>query len=82
VRHQVLCITHLPQLAAYGDDHFHVSKHLAGDRTVTAVNRLHGDQRIDELAHMMGTDSETGRASAAEIMAEVEEAKRAQPEPF
>jgi DNA repair protein RecN (Recombination protein N) len=82
VRHQVLCITHLAQLAAYGDDHFHVSKHLAGDRTVTSVNKLNGDQRIGELAHMMGTDSETGRASAAEIMAEVEEVKRAQPEPF
>ena len=82
MRHQVLCITHLPQLAAYGDDHFQVSKHAAGDRTVTAVHRLDGDSRIDELAHMMGTDSETGRASAAEIMAEVEEAKRAQPEPF
>jgi DNA repair protein RecN (Recombination protein N) len=82
VRHQVLCITHLAQLAAYGDDHFHVSKHLAGDRTVTSVNKLDGDQRIGELAHMMGTDSETGRASAAEIMAEVEEVKRAQPEPF
>jgi DNA repair protein RecN (Recombination protein N) len=81
VRHQVLCITHLPQLASYGDDHFHVSKHSAGDRTVTSVTKLEGDQRIDELAHMMGTDSEVGRASAAEIMAEVEEVKGRQPEP-
>jgi DNA repair protein RecN (Recombination protein N) len=79
VRHQVLCITHLPQLASYGDDHFHVSKHAAGDRTVTSVNKLQGGQRIDELAHMMGTDSEAGRASAAEIMAEVEEVKGRQP---
>jgi DNA repair protein RecN (Recombination protein N) len=75
VRHQVLCITHLPQLAAYGDDHFQVSKHAAGDRTVTSVSRLDGNLRIDEIAHMMGTDSEAGRASAAEIMAEVEEVK-------
>jgi DNA repair protein RecN (Recombination protein N) len=75
VRHQVLCITHLPQLAAYGDDHFQVFKHAAGDRTVTTVHRLDGELRIDELAHMMGTDSEAGRASAAEIAAEVEQVK-------
>jgi DNA repair protein RecN (Recombination protein N) len=75
VRHQVLCITHLPQLAAYGDDHFQVSKHAAGDRTVTTVIRLAGELRIDELAHMMGTESEAGRASAAEIAAEVEQVK-------
>jgi DNA repair protein RecN (Recombination protein N) len=75
IRHQVLCITHLPQLAAYGDDHFHVSKHAAGDRTVTSVDKLVAAQRIDELAHMMGTESEAGRASAAEIMVEVEEVK-------
>jgi DNA repair protein RecN (Recombination protein N) len=75
IRHQVLCITHLPQLAAYGDDHFQVSKHAAGERTVTSVTRLDGEKRIDELAHMMGTDSDAGRASAAEIMAEVEQVK-------
>jgi DNA repair protein RecN (Recombination protein N) len=81
VRHQVLCITHLPQLAAYGDDHFHVSKHAAGDRTVTSVDKLGGDRQISELARMMGTDSEAGRASAAEIMAEVEKVKKGQSEP-
>jgi DNA repair protein RecN (Recombination protein N) len=81
VRHQVLCITHLPQLAAYGDDHFHVSKHLAGDRTVASVDRLEGDHRIGELARMMGTESEAGRASVTEIMAEVEWVKDQQSEP-
>jgi DNA repair protein RecN (Recombination protein N) len=75
ISHQVLCITHLPQLAAYGDDHFHVSKHVVGDRTVTAVDRLENEQRIDELARMMGTDSEAGRASATEMIAEVARAK-------
>jgi DNA repair protein RecN (Recombination protein N) len=80
VRHQVLCITHLPQLAAFGDDHFHVSKHAAGERTITSVNKLNGENRIDELAHMMGTDSQAGRASAAEIMTEVEEIKSRQSE--
>jgi DNA repair protein RecN (Recombination protein N) len=79
VRHQVLCITHLPQLAAYGDDHFHVSKGLAGDRTVTSVDRLEGEQRIGELARMMGTESEAGRASVTEILAEVGLVKNKQP---
>jgi DNA repair protein RecN (Recombination protein N) len=40
IRHQVLCITHLPQLAAYGDDHFQVSKQPIGERTVTSVSKL------------------------------------------
>jgi DNA repair protein RecN (Recombination protein N) len=74
--HQVLCITHLPQLAVYGDVHFQVSKHVEGSRTVTAVHTLAGDERVAELAHMLGADSETGRASAAEMVAEVENVKR------
>jgi DNA repair protein RecN (Recombination protein N) len=81
VCHQVLCITHLPQLAAYGDDHFQVSKHAAGERTVTFVDKLDDENRINELAHMMGTDSEAGRASAAEIMAEIKEIKSRPSEP-
>ncbi len=75
--HQVLCITHLPQLAAYGDIHFHVAKHVTGDRTVTHVHSLDGDERVAELARMMGADTETGRASVAEMVTEVEAAKRA-----
>jgi DNA repair protein RecN (Recombination protein N) len=75
LRHQVLCITHLPQLAAYGDMHFHVSKHVAGQRTVTTARPLAGDDRIAELAHMMGTNSEAGRASVVEIMSEAEDVK-------
>jgi DNA repair protein RecN (Recombination protein N) len=76
--HQVLCITHLPQLAAYGDAHFHVAKHIAGERTVTEVRSLTGEERVTELAQMMGADSESGRASVAEMVAEVDAAKRAQ----
>jgi DNA repair protein RecN (Recombination protein N) len=75
--HQVLCITHLPQLAAYGDVHFHVSKHVIGERTVTRVCRLEGDERVAELARMLGADTETGRASVVEMMAEVEKVKGA-----
>jgi DNA repair protein RecN (Recombination protein N) len=76
VGHQVLCITHLPQLAAYGDVHYHVTKHVTGERTVTQVHNLAGDERVAELAVMMGADSEAGRASVLEMMREVEAAKR------
>jgi DNA repair protein RecN (Recombination protein N) len=77
VRHQVLCITHLPQLAAYGDTHFHVAKHVAGDRTLAAVECLAGDPRVVELARMLGADSRAGRASVAEMMGEVDDVKKA-----
>jgi len=71
--HQVLCITHLPQLAAYGDIHFHVTKQVAGERTTTHVERLEGAGRVVELARMLGADTEAGRASVVEMMREVEE---------
>jgi DNA repair protein RecN (Recombination protein N) len=74
--HQVLCITHLPQLAAYGDRHFHVVKHIVDSRTVTGVHELAGDERITELARMIGTESETGRLSVEEMMAEIQRAKQ------
>ncbi len=74
--HQVLCITHLPQLAAYADAHFHVAKHVVGERTVTVVRTLAGEARVGELAAMLGADSEVGRASVAEMMGEVEGVKR------
>jgi DNA repair protein RecN (Recombination protein N) len=74
--HQVLCITHLPQLAAYGDSHYHVAKHITGERTVTEVRSLTGDDRVTELAQMMGADSAAGRTSVTEMMAEVLDAKK------
>lgn len=73
--HQVLCITHLPQLAAYGDRHYHVVKHIVDARTVTGVEELAGDDRVIELARMLGTESEAGRLSVLEMMAEIQRAK-------
>ncbi|MBF8283888.1 MAG: recN [Anaerolineales bacterium] len=52
--HQVLCITHLPQLAGFGDQHFKVEKEVTGDRTVTRVHPLEGAARVAELALMLG----------------------------
>ncbi len=76
--HQVLCVTHLPQLAAYGDVHYHVSKAVKGERTLTYVRRLEGDERVNELAAMLGASTAAGRASAAAMLAEAETAKKAQ----
>ncbi|MCD6289356.1 MAG: DNA repair protein RecN, partial [Anaerolineae bacterium] len=73
--HQVLCVTHLPQLAAYGDVHYHVSKAVEGKRTITHVRQISGEERIDELAAMLGTTTDAGRKSAAIMLAEAKEYK-------
>jgi DNA repair protein RecN (Recombination protein N) len=78
-RHQVLCVTHLPQLAAYGDQHLHVEKTVQGKRTLTRVQKLEGKGRVSELAAMLGTLSETTRESAEEILHMVDEDKRNSP---
>lgn len=66
--HQVLCVTHLPQLACYGDLHFHVRKGVVGERTVTSVHPVDGREREIELAGMLGTLTEQTRASAREML--------------
>jgi DNA repair protein RecN (Recombination protein N) len=72
--HQVLCITHLPQLAAYGDLHFRVEKVQRGGRTFTTVGPLSDDERLAELASMLGGASDANRHSAAELLAEARNA--------
>jgi DNA repair protein RecN (Recombination protein N) len=57
--HQVLCITHLPQIAAFADRHFVVRKEQAGGRTRTRVARVEGEARIEELARMAGGERVT-----------------------
>ena len=68
-QHQVLCVTHLPQLATYGDLHLHVRKGIVGDRTVTNVQRLDRQDREQELAGMLGAITEQTQASAREMLA-------------
>ena len=75
--HQVLCITHLPQLAGFGDQHFKVEKRVAGDRTVTQVRPLAGLERVAELAQMLGGAGEKTRESAQELLALVQAEKAA-----
>jgi DNA repair protein RecN (Recombination protein N) len=57
--HQVLCITHLPQIAALADVHFKVEKHQSRGRTRTLVERVEGDDRVEEIARMAGGESVT-----------------------
>ncbi len=53
-RRQVLCITHLPQVAAHGQTQFAVSKTIRGERTVSGIARLTPERRVDEIARMLG----------------------------
>jgi DNA repair protein RecN (Recombination protein N) len=70
-QHQVLCVTHLPQLAAFGDQHFRVEKHTQQGRTTTRVELLSGENRILELAQMLGEISEGTLRSAHELLQNV-----------
>ena len=72
--YQVLCITHLPQIAASGHAHFHIEKKVAQGRTVTRVARLERDDRIEEVARMMGgaAPTDAARAAARELLGESE----------
>ena len=67
-QHQVLCITHLPQLAAYGEQHFHVEKQIQSGRTLTQLKKLEGEERLVELAQMLGGLSEGTLQSARELL--------------
>jgi DNA repair protein RecN (Recombination protein N) len=73
--HQVIVVTHLPQLAGYGDRHFHVSKQRADGRTVTAVSPLDRSGRVSELAAMLGTQEQLARRGAAAILDQAHGAK-------
>jgi len=75
--HQVLCITHLPQLAGFGDSHFKVHKHIADGRTVTQVTRLEHEARVGELSQMLGTLGEAAHQGALEILEQAQGMKQA-----
>ncbi len=71
--HQVLCITHLAQLAGYGQQHYRVSKEIEQERTITKVESLSGEERMIELAQMLGDISAGTLQSASEILQSVNE---------
>ena len=66
--HQVLCVTHLPQLAAFGEQHLQVNKNIHNGRTVTHVAELQGEARLPELAQMLGEKSEGTMHSARDML--------------
>jgi DNA repair protein RecN (Recombination protein N) len=66
--HQVLCVTHLAQLAGYGDAHYKVTKGSRADRVVTSIAPLDDKARVEELADMLGAETISARQSAHDIL--------------
>ena len=68
--HQVICITHLPQIAKFADQHFCISKHVSDGRTRTSINLLNDDERFKEIARMLGGEkiTQTTLAHAREML--------------
>ncbi len=69
--HQVMCVTHLPQLAAFGDQHFKVDKKNLDDRTITQVQEVTDERRVTELAEMLGSPGEQSVQTARELLSSV-----------
>ena len=70
-QHQVLAITHLPQVAACGEHHWQVAKHSEGEQTVSEISVLDDSTRVNEIARMLGGEkiTDTTRQHAAEMLA-------------
>jgi DNA repair protein RecN (Recombination protein N) len=68
--HQVICITHLPQIACFGEDHLYVSKKIMKGRTTTSVEKLDDEQKIEEISRMLGgvDVTQTTRKHAREMI--------------
>ena len=74
--YQIICVTHLPQIAAYATSHHHVSKAVQNGRTVTRIEELADEARVAELARLMtGADSAGARAGAREMLEGKEKTK-------
>jgi len=73
--HQILCITHLPQIASQGNSHFTVEKFVKEDRTFTKVVELNEEGRVEEIARLMGGEkiTETVKESARQLIEEAKE---------
>lgn len=68
--HQILCVTHLPQVAAQGNHHFKVSKSQSAEKTISQVQTLGRTERVEEIARMLGgtTITDTTRRHARELL--------------
>jgi DNA repair protein RecN (Recombination protein N) len=74
--HQVMCVTHLPQLASFGDQHYHVRKVVSEGRTMTEVENLDDNGRIVELASMSGSVSESNLNAARELLVQAKQRQK------
>ena len=79
-RHQVICVTHLPQIASFADAHFGVHKKVTGERTLSILQNLEGEARLKELTLMLaGPDySKVSERNAKELVQKTEAWKKAQ----
>ena len=68
--HQLISISHLPQIAAKSDTHFFVYKENSGKKTTSRIKALHADERVEEIAKMIGGEkpSEVALAGAKELL--------------
>ena len=71
---QVLCVTHLPQIAVHGECHYHIEKYTEDGRTETVATRLEGEERSDEIARMLGGVRRTARSHAKQMLAAARQA--------
>lgn len=76
--HQVLCVTHLAQVASFADTHFKVSKHVSGSRTVTDIEQLYDSARVEEITQMLGSETESARLNAHELLGLARQTKMSQ----
>jgi DNA repair protein RecN (Recombination protein N) len=61
-KHQLICITHLPQIARYGDHHYYIKKKVKNGRTITTIRPMDVEERIEEIARMLGGETITPTA--------------------
>jgi DNA repair protein RecN (Recombination protein N) len=61
-KHQLICITHLPQIARFGRHHLYIQKRVQNGRTTTAIRPMNQEERIQEIARMLGGESITPAA--------------------
>jgi DNA repair protein RecN (Recombination protein N) len=75
-KHQVICITHLPQLASFADKHFKTEKIIINDTTSVSIISLDEDtKRIEELAHMLGSGSDEDETAISQVKVMLERAR-------
>ena len=69
--HQIICITHLPQIAAMADAHFRIRKEVEGSSTISGIEKLNETEQVEEVARLVGgiTVTDTARANAKELIA-------------